>query len=100
MTNQLVGIAASDGIAIGKAYLLTEPDLSFDKVSITGTNKSGIVLDINPLFKTAKVKVHKEDGTGEIEEINGSELKVIEEGVVKVKKSEEVDMKALMELED
>ncbi len=35
MTNQLVGIAASDGIAIGKAYLLTEPDLSFDKVSIT-----------------------------------------------------------------
>lgn len=35
MTNQLVGIAASDGIAIGRAYLLTEPDLSFDKVSIT-----------------------------------------------------------------
>ena len=35
MTNQLVGIAASDGIAIGKAYLLTEPDLFFDKVSIT-----------------------------------------------------------------
>ncbi|WP_373797338.1 phosphoenolpyruvate--protein phosphotransferase [Jeotgalibaca porci] len=35
MTNQLVGIAASDGIYIGKAYLITEPDLSFDKVSIT-----------------------------------------------------------------
>ncbi|MGP6146880.1 phosphoenolpyruvate--protein phosphotransferase [Jeotgalibaca sp. A122] len=35
MTKQLVGIAASDGIAIGKAYLLTEPNLSFDRVSIT-----------------------------------------------------------------
>lgn len=34
MTNRLVGIAASDGIAIGKAYLLTEPDLSFEKISI------------------------------------------------------------------
>lgn len=75
------------------------PDVG-DKVSIVGTNKHGIVIDINPLFKTAKVRVHKEDGTGEIEELNGSDLKVVEEGVIKVKKSEEVDMKALMELED
>ena len=27
----LAGIAASDGIAIAPAYLLTEPDLSFER---------------------------------------------------------------------
>lgn len=27
----LTGIAASDGIAVGPAYLLVEPDLSFEK---------------------------------------------------------------------
>lgn len=32
--NQLSGIAASDGIAIAPAYLLTEPDLNFDKHTI------------------------------------------------------------------
>jgi len=75
------------------------PDVG-DKVVVVSTNKRGIVIDINPLFKTARVKIHKEDGTGEIEEFNGSEIKVVEEGIVKVKKTEEVDMKELMELED
>jgi len=75
------------------------PDVG-DKVLVVATNKRGIVIDINPLFITAKVKLQKEDGTTEIEEFNGSELKVIEEGVVKVKKVEEVDLKELMELED
>ncbi|RLK62921.1 phosphoenolpyruvate--protein phosphotransferase [Atopobacter sp. AH10] len=32
MVDQLKGIAASDGIAIAKAYLLTEPDLSYDRL--------------------------------------------------------------------
>ncbi|WP_413522115.1 phosphoenolpyruvate--protein phosphotransferase [Brochothrix thermosphacta] len=31
----LTGIAASDGIAVGPAYLLVEPDLSFEKKNIT-----------------------------------------------------------------
>ncbi|EUJ39088.1 phosphoenolpyruvate--protein phosphotransferase [Brochothrix campestris] len=31
----LTGIAASDGIAVGPAYLLVEPDLSFEKKTIT-----------------------------------------------------------------
>lgn len=30
MSNYINGIAASDGVAIAKAYLLVEPDLSFD----------------------------------------------------------------------
>lgn len=29
MSNIIKGIAASDGVAIAKAYLLVEPDLSF-----------------------------------------------------------------------
>ena len=32
--NRLIGIGASDGIAIGKAYLLTEPDLTFEKKTV------------------------------------------------------------------
>ncbi|MGY3703372.1 phosphoenolpyruvate--protein phosphotransferase [Vagococcus martis] len=34
MTKQLKGIAVSDGIAVAKAYLLVEPDLSFEKRSV------------------------------------------------------------------
>ena len=74
------------------------PDVG-DKVMINGIKKSGIVIDINPLFKTARVKVFKEDGTGEIEEFDGAEIKVIEEGVVKINK-EEIDIEILKELED
>ncbi|EHH6116869.1 phosphoenolpyruvate--protein phosphotransferase [Listeria monocytogenes] len=35
MAKELKGIAASDGIAIAKAYLLVEPDLSYEKTEIT-----------------------------------------------------------------
>ena len=35
MTGTLKGIAASDGIAIAKAYLMVDPDLSFEKKTIT-----------------------------------------------------------------
>jgi phosphotransferase system enzyme I (PtsI) len=34
MSDMLKGIAASDGVAIAKAYLLVQPDLSFDKKSV------------------------------------------------------------------
>lgn len=34
MSNRLTGIAASNGIAIAKAYLLVDPDLSFDRQSV------------------------------------------------------------------
>ncbi|ALS01426.1 phosphoenolpyruvate--protein phosphotransferase [Enterococcus silesiacus] len=34
MSEMLKGIAASDGVAIAKAYLLVQPDLSFDKKSV------------------------------------------------------------------
>ena len=34
MVEMLKGIAASDGVAVAKAYLLVQPDLSFTKVTI------------------------------------------------------------------
>ena len=37
MERRIIGIAASDGVAIGKAYLLTEPDLSFEKKNVSDT---------------------------------------------------------------
>lgn len=77
------------------------PDVG-DRVMIIGTKRSGIVIDINPLFKTARVKVSKEDGTVEFEDFNSSEIKVIEEGVVKIKQEEigYEELKELKELED
>ena len=77
------------------------PDLG-DKVQVLGTNKTGIVLDINPLFVTAKVNVVKSDGTIEVEEIKGEDLKVVEEGAYKHHKDEDtdIDMDELKELED
>lgn len=74
------------------------PDLG-DKVQVLGTNKTGIVLDINPLFVTAKVNVFKSDGTIEVEEISGENLRVLEEGVSKFK-GEEINLEELKELED
>ena len=77
------------------------PDLG-DRVQVLGTNKTGIVLDINPLFVTAKVNVEKSDGTIEVEEIRGEDLKVVEEGVFKPydEKDIDIDMDELKELED
>ncbi len=39
MTKTLKGIAASDGVAIAKAYLLVQPDLSFSKSAVDDVNK-------------------------------------------------------------
>ncbi|MCH4056674.1 MAG: phosphoenolpyruvate--protein phosphotransferase [Lactobacillaceae bacterium] len=39
MTKILKGIAASDGVAIAKAYLLVQPDLSFSKSAVDDVNK-------------------------------------------------------------
>ncbi|MEL7647015.1 MAG: stage 0 sporulation family protein [Sedimentibacter sp.] len=74
------------------------PDVG-DRVAIAGTKKTGIVIDINPLFKTARVNVTKSDGTVEIEEFKGEELRVVEEGVLK-QKHEDINLAELKELED
>ena len=50
MTKMLKGIAASDGVAV-KAYLLIQPDLSFETVSVEDMEKK--------LRLDAALKLHK-----------------------------------------
>lgn len=38
MTSKITGIAASDGIAQAKAYLLVEPDLTVEKNEVSDTD--------------------------------------------------------------
>ena len=45
MTEMLKGIAASDGVAVAKAYLLVQPDLSFETLSVEDTNAEEARLD-------------------------------------------------------
>ena len=45
MTKMLKGIAASDGVAVAKAYLLVQPDLSFETVSVSDTDVEEARLD-------------------------------------------------------
>ncbi|MDA3973534.1 phosphoenolpyruvate--protein phosphotransferase [Enterococcus thailandicus] len=45
MVEMLKGIAASDGVAVAKAYLLVQPDLSFSKTTVEDTDAEEIRLD-------------------------------------------------------
>lgn len=53
--NRLMGIAASDGIAIGRAYLLTEPDLTFEKRTVE--DPEGEITRFLDSFEKAKKEV-------------------------------------------
>lgn len=57
MSEIIKGIAASDGVAIAKAYMLIEPDLSFNE---TTTNDSEAeVLKFNEALKNSKIELTK-----------------------------------------
>ncbi|MCE8501198.1 phosphoenolpyruvate--protein phosphotransferase [Latilactobacillus sakei] len=58
MMTKLKGIAASDGIATAKAYMLVQPDLSFSKSTISDSEK-----EINRLHKALQ------DSTSDLETI-------------------------------
>ncbi|HHD9690166.1 phosphoenolpyruvate--protein phosphotransferase [Enterococcus faecalis] len=45
MSEMLKGIAASDGVAVAKAYLLVQSDLSFNKTSVEDTDAEATRLD-------------------------------------------------------
>ncbi|WEV45441.1 phosphoenolpyruvate--protein phosphotransferase [Streptococcaceae bacterium ESL0687] len=45
MSKMLKGIAASDGVAVAKAYLLIQPDLSFEAVTVENTDNEEARLD-------------------------------------------------------
>ncbi|ANZ68983.1 phosphoenolpyruvate--protein phosphotransferase [Pediococcus claussenii] len=75
MTSSLKGIAASDGIAIAKAYMLVDPDLSFDKKEITDADT-----EIKRLHKAlddskAELQLIKEKAT---ENLGADEAEVFE----------------------
>ena len=57
MTNYINGIAASDGVAIAKAYLLVEPDLSFDSEKVTDVDAE--IAKFNHAIETSKVELTK-----------------------------------------
>ncbi|GEP85061.1 phosphoenolpyruvate-protein phosphatase [Staphylococcus piscifermentans] len=57
MAKHIKGIAASDGVAIAKAYLLVEPDLSFDNEPVTDTDAE--VAKFNGALNKSKVELTK-----------------------------------------
>ena len=60
MKPTLQGIAASDGIAIAKVYTLTEPDLSFTKISLEDTDKEISRLEEALVVSTKEIELIKE----------------------------------------
>ena len=60
MKPTLQGIAASDGIAIAKVYTLTEPDLSFSKVSVEDTENEISRLEEALEVSTKEIELIKE----------------------------------------
>ncbi|MFZ2353538.1 phosphoenolpyruvate--protein phosphotransferase [Paucilactobacillus nenjiangensis] len=70
MSNRLSGIAASNGIAIAKAYMLVDPDLSFNEETITDTKRE--VERLHDSFSESKkeleiIKEHAVKSLGEEE---------------------------------
>ncbi|MDN6698050.1 MAG: phosphoenolpyruvate--protein phosphotransferase [Staphylococcus equorum] len=57
MSIYINGIAASDGVAIAKAYLLVEPDLSYNSEKITDIDAE--IAKFNDAIETSKVELTK-----------------------------------------
>ncbi|WP_194745946.1 phosphoenolpyruvate--protein phosphotransferase [Staphylococcus chromogenes] len=57
MSDIIKGIAASDGVAISKAYMLIEPDLSFNETTTNDTEAE--VLKFNEALKNSKIELTK-----------------------------------------
>ncbi|HDG4653917.1 TPA: phosphoenolpyruvate--protein phosphotransferase [Staphylococcus aureus] len=66
MSKLIKGIAASDGVAIAKAYLLVEPDLTFDKNEKV-TDVEGEVAKFNNAIEASKVELTKIRNNAEVQ---------------------------------
>lgn len=66
MSKLIKGIAASDGVAIAKAYLLVEPDLTFDKNEKV-TDVEGEVAKLNSAIEASKVELTKIRNNAEVQ---------------------------------
>lgn len=60
MSEMLKGIAASDGVAIAKAYLLVQPDLSFNKITVEDTQAEANRLDAALAKSTEELQAIRE----------------------------------------
>ena len=65
MTENLIGIAASSGIAIGKAFLMIEPDLTISKSTVS--NKEEEVTRFHEAVNAAKLELQKIRDRAEID---------------------------------
>ncbi|MCI2770095.1 phosphoenolpyruvate--protein phosphotransferase [Staphylococcus warneri] len=66
MSKLINGIAASDGVAIAKAYLIVEPDLSFDS-SETITDVEGETSKFNNAIEASKIELTKIRNNAEVQ---------------------------------
>ncbi|HCY6964623.1 TPA: phosphoenolpyruvate--protein phosphotransferase [Staphylococcus aureus] len=66
MSKLIKGIAASDGVAIAKAYLLVEPGLTFDKNEKV-TDVEGEVAKFNNAIEASKVELTKIRNNAEVQ---------------------------------
>lgn len=66
MSKLIKGIAASDGVAIAKAYLLVEPNLTFDKNEKV-TDVEGEVAKFNSAIEASKVELTKIRNNAEVQ---------------------------------
>ncbi|HEJ6637032.1 TPA: phosphoenolpyruvate--protein phosphotransferase [Staphylococcus aureus] len=66
MSKLIKGIAASDGVAIANAYLLVEPDLTFDKNEKV-TDVEGEVAKFNSAIEASKVELTKIRNNAEVQ---------------------------------
>ena len=60
MAEKLTGIAASSGVAVAKAYLLVQPDLSFETVTVENTDNEEARLDAALEASTGRLNVIRE----------------------------------------
>ncbi|AXN97554.1 phosphoenolpyruvate--protein phosphotransferase [Streptococcus thermophilus] len=68
MTKMLKGIAASDGVAVAKAYLLVQPDLSFETVTVEDISAEEARLDAALAASQDELSVIREKAVESLDE--------------------------------
>ncbi|QWV87632.1 phosphoenolpyruvate--protein phosphotransferase [Streptococcus parasuis] len=68
MTEMLKGIAASDGVAVAKAYLLVQPDLSFETITVEDINAEEARLDAALTASQNELSVIRENAVASLGE--------------------------------
>lgn len=68
MSNKLKGIAASSGVAVAKAYLLVQPDLSFETKTVENTDNEEARLDAALAASTSELSIIKDKAVASLGE--------------------------------